>query len=261
MRGHSRIPKWAEYGNGIYVRSLIISTHAYGCVNLAMEDIVHAFRITMNHGDGAIRGIDARWDRDRHPMSSCAGAGQTLENLVGLPLDGDLFSLARQTDPRQQCTHMFDMLCLAVQHAHLGLEDRRYDVLVPDALGTRSIATLHLNGREVLEFEFDDDLRLIRPAPCAGLSVLKGFMSWVRAHVPPPDQPLYFVMQKALFVSQAQKMDLASMGGLPGTLSGPPLGTCFGSQPHRYESSIRMHSLRRFDRNNLHDVLAFQVPR
>jgi hypothetical protein len=261
MSAPSRIPSWTAYGDGVYVRSLLISTTEPGTVSLAMEDIVHAFQIRMTHGDGVIRGIDARWDRDRHPLSSCAGAGLALESLVGCSLASDLFSLGRQADSRQHCTHMFDMLCLAAQHACLGLEDRRYDVVVPDAPGARAVATLYLNGRSVLEFEFDDDLRLTRPEPCAGLSALKGFMGWVRDHVPPADQTLYFVMQKALFVSRAQKVDLASMGGLAGTLSGPPPGSCFGSQSPRFEVSIRTHSLRRFDRSNFHDVLAFHSPR
>lgn len=254
------IPAWPGYGSGVYVRSLALTTPAPGRVCLAMEDIVHAFQITMTHAEGRITGIEANWDRERYPHTSCAGAGLALPAMVGCPLGDDLFAVPRHGDARQHCTHMFDMLCVAVQHAHQGLEDRRYDVVVPDAVGGLQVATLSLNGRAVLVFEFDDDLVLHSPPACQGLSVLRGFMPWVRANVPVQAHTLYFIMQKALFVSRAQKLDLAAMVGQRATLSGPPAGTCFGSQPERVAHAVRMPSLRRLNAQTAGQVLAFFKP-
>lgn len=254
------IPRWPGYGSGVYVRALAIATPAPGRVCLAMEDIVHAFQVTMTHVDGVITGIEAQWDTQRFPHTSCPGAAQHLQAMVGCPLGDDLFAVARQRDGREHCTHMFDMLCIAVQHAHQGLADRRYEVVVPDTLSGPQVATLRVNGEAVLVFEFDDDLCLLSPPACQGQSVLRGFMPWVRANVPAHDHVLYFFMQKALFVSRAQKLDLAAMAGLPATLSGPPSGACYGSQPGRFEHGVRTSSLRRLDPTTAGQLLQFFKP-
>jgi hypothetical protein len=255
----ARIPDWPGYGSGVYLRSLAITTPAPEQVHLAMEDIVHAFEVTMTHADGVVTGVEGRWHR--HPFTSCAGAGQALQRLVGTPLSRQLFDLVRPIDTRQQCTHLFDMACLGLLHVAWGHADRRYDVVVPDAPDGPCTATLSVDGEPVLVCELDADLQVLGPAPLRGQRVLQGFMRWVVANVPAEQQGLYFFFQKALFVSRAQKMDLAAMGGQPAPLSGPPAGTCFGSQSPLYEASTRLHTLRRFDANTFSQALSFVAPR
>jgi hypothetical protein len=260
MSTYTRIPAWAGYGSGVYVRSLALTTPAPGRVCLAMEDTFHAFQITLTHEGGTVSSVVGRWER--HPLTSCAGAGEALQQMVGTPLSDSLAAITSRTDARQQCTHMYDMACLAALHAHQGRPDLRFDVLVPDAdtFDGAVTATLSTNGQPQLSLTISSDWQIAEPAALRGVSVLKGFMKWVGAHLPAEDYPLYFMLQKALFVSGGQRLDLGAMDDQPGHLSGPPAGTCFGSQPERYADARRAGPPRRFDRSNAHEVLQFFKP-
>jgi hypothetical protein len=254
------LPYRTAYGDGVFVRSLAIGSPAPGRTSLAMEDPVHSFQIDFSHVEGRITGVEARWDR--HPLSSCAGAPDALADMVGCRLSESVFEISRHTDASRQCTHLHDMFCIAATHAHRGLPDCRWDVVVPDAIDGKVTATLLRNGEVVLTLVLEPDGHTIfAPEPCRGLSVLKGFMAWVRRHVPSEQHEQYFLMQKALFLTQIQKIDAESLIGQPAAMSGPPTGTCFGSQAGRYESSTRVGVIRRFRPEMTGDVLHFFRPR
>jgi hypothetical protein len=255
-----KLPYRAAYGDGVFVRSLALCSPAPGRTSLAMEDPVHSFQIDFAHADGIVTQVDARWDR--HPLSSCGGATDALSAMVGCRLSDSVFDISRHTDASRQCTHLHDMFCIAATHAHQQRPDCRWDVVVPDAIEGRLTATLSRNGEAVLALSLEADGHTIfEPEPCRGLSVLKGFMAWVRTHVPREQHDQYFLMQKALFLAQIQKIDAESLIGQQAFLSGPPAGTCFGSQPERYESSTRVGVIRRFSAETSGDVLRFFRPR
>jgi hypothetical protein len=239
------LPYREAFGDGVFVRSLEIRTPSPGRISLAMEDPVHAFRIDFAHRGGIVTEVSAAWDR--HPMSSCVGAPDALQQMVGCPLGDSVFDIARHTDSLQQCTHLHDMFCIAATHACQQRPDCRWDVIIPDARDGRVTATLTRNGKAALTLTLERDYQTIaEPEACRGLSVLKGFMAWVRAHVPAEQQLHYFLMQKALFLSQIQKIDAERLIGQQAMLSGPPTGTCYGSQAVRYAGSIRVGEIRRF---------------
>ncbi|WP_321884661.1 hypothetical protein [Paraburkholderia bannensis] len=253
------MPYRAAYGSGIYVRSLAIRSPEPGRVSLAMEDPVHAFRIDFAHRDDVVTAIQGVWMRQ--PLSSCALAPEALaEAMVGCRLSDNVFDVARQTDAATQCTHLYDMFCLAATHAHARRADCRYDVTVPDALDGPRQATLARNGETLLTFAIDDNDTIVEPAACRGIGVLKGFMAWVRANVPAHQHEHYFIMQRALFVARSQRIDIESLIGEAAKASGPAAGTCFGSQPHRYETARRIGVVKRFDRDTIGDALSFFEP-
>lgn len=254
------MPSRAAYGNGVFVRSLAIRSPEPGQVSLAMEDPVHAFQIHFSHSGGHVTKIDAAWVRS--PLSSCGGAADALAGAMqGCRLSDNLFDIARHTDASSQCTHMYDMFCLAATHAHAHRDDCQYDVIVPDAPAGPRRATLERNGEVLLELSIDDSDAIIAPQAWRGVSVLKGFMAKVRADVPAQLHEYYFIMQRALFVARSQFIDLESMIDEPAKHSGPPDGTCFGSQLPAYESAVRTGVLRRFDRESAGDILRFFKPR
>lgn len=254
------MPYRAAYGNGVYVRSLAIRSPAPGRVSLAMEDPVHAFQIDFEHHDDRVTSVRARWVRQ--PLSSCALApGALADAMVGCRLSDNLFDIARHTDAASQCTHMYDMFCLAATHAYARRADCRYDVTVPDAVDGPRRATLTRNGETLLAFAIDGNDTIVDPPAYGGIGVLKGFMAWVRAHVPPQQHEHYFIMQRALFVARSQRIDIESMIGERASRSGPAAGTCFGSQPQRYETALRVGVVRRFDHETAGDALNFFDPR
>ena len=254
----SRPHSGRSHGSNVFVRSLAIVSPWPGRISLAMEDTAHAFQVSFSFEHGRITGVQAAWER--HPLSSCSGAAIALRQTIGLRLADSLFDVTRQADRRLQCTHMYDMLCLAVLHAHHGRDDRRYDVVIPDPVDGIGVATLTCNGRTVLELALEDHDRIVRPERWEGVSVRKGFMPWVQQNVPPDEQEFHFIMQKALFIARGQKRSVGFTAGTPATLSGMAAGTCFGSQPERYADAVRLGTSRRFSQETASDVIRFFKP-
>lgn len=249
------MPVRRDYGTGAFVRSLAICSPAPGHVSLAMEDPVHAFSIDFEHALGVVRKVNARWER--HPMSSCGGSSAALLAMEGCALSSDLFDITRHADASQQCTHMYDMLCLAIKHAHEQAADCRYDVVVPDAIDAPVTATLYKDGKEVLSLQLRDYENIVAPDAYAGLSIFKGFMGWVRKNRPQAEWVHHFLLQKALFVGRVQTMDAEAMVGMSSRLSGPNDGTCYGSQTERYADALRVGEIRRFDKDSAPQLLRF----
>jgi len=251
--GH--MPLRTDYGDYVFIRSLSIRSPAPGHVNLAMKDVAHSFHMDFTHDDGKVTSINAAWIRE--PLSSCGGAPLALEALVGCTLSDTIFSVARHIDSRQQCTHMFDMFCLAATHTHEQRPDYRYDVVIPDSVDGPVVATLNRNGEKLLEFEMErqDYQTIVRPEPCRGVNILNGFLPWVRGNVPADQHEHYFIMQKALFIARIQLVNLDSIVGKSATLSGPPDGSSYGSQAERYQAAVRIAPPSRWRSEEIDKVL------
>lgn len=246
------VPTRSAYGDSVFVRSLSICSPAPGSVSLTMNDTAHDFRIDFTHEGGKVASVKAAWNL--YPLSSCAEATQSLQAMVGSRLSDCHFAIARQSEPKQHCTHMYDMFCLAATHAHEQRPDYRYEVVVPDSVDGPLLATLTRNGDKQLMMELENYRTIVQPAPCRGRSVLKGFMPWVKANVPEDQHVHYFIMQKALFVALTQKFDFESTLGKSARLSGPPDGSCYGSQPERYHAALRVSVPRSISRETANPV-------
>lgn len=250
-------PAKPDYGSDVFVRSIIIATTRPGHVALALEDTGHAFRIDFAHDDKYITAIKAEWIR--HPLTSCPGAVNQLQKLIGCPLSDDLFAIADFTLPRSHCTHMFDAMAVAIVHAKQQREDCRYDIIVPDAgsIDRPVQASLDRNGTTVLTLELQDYSYIIAPAPYAGRGVFKGFLKWARNKFDSETVEHCYLMQKALIPAGGQSIDLESGFGEAAPLHGPPEGSCFGSDASRYKSAVTTDSLRRFKKESNIELLKF----
>ena len=184
---------------------------------------------------------------------------KTLAASVGQPLGGHLFSVMQMTDRVQQCTHQYDLFCLAVTHAFHHREDRRYDIIVTDPTeGDLVPTTLYINGQPRLDWLVQDYERLESPEHCRGVNTMKGFTNWVKANIPADQHELYFMAQRAWFVARTQKLDIEAMEGQPAPWSGPPAGNCHGTQAQRYAAAVRMdNSMRRFTPGGDNATLTF----
>ena len=244
-----------DYGDYVFIRSLSIRSPAPGHVSLAMEDVAHSFHMDFTHDGSKVTSIKAAWSRE--PLSSCTGSPQALEALVGCPLSDNIFSIGRNIDSRQLCTHMYDMFCLAATHAYEQRPEYRSDVVIPDSADGPVLAALNRNGEKQLEFEMErqDYQTIVRPEPCRGMNILKGFLPWVRVNVQADQHEHYFSMQKALFIARIQLFNLESTVGKSATLSGPPEGSCYGSQAERYQNAVRIYPPLRWRRDELGKVL------
>lgn len=252
------LPLNPDYGRGQYIRSLIITTPEPHRVRLAMEDTEHAFQIGFTHDGRQVTDVDARWER--HPMSGCAGAAGALREMVGCPLSGDLYAISRYADKLHQCSHLFDMLCLGIVHAWHQRDDRRYDVVIPDAPSGLLDLTLKLNGAVVLELAVKDYQHIVKPEKYGGISWNRGFSRWAKDNLSETEFEYAFIAQRGLFVGMARRRDFSNTVGKPATLSGPPAGACFMSQPERRAASYRVGSARNLADSTEEDLLRFFTP-
>lgn len=238
------LPPNPNYGKGFFVRALQITTPAPGRILLGMEDIGHALQIAFEHDGARITAIEGRWQR--HPLSSCTGAAAELEKMVGCPLGDNVLAPRQFADERQHCTHFFDMLRLGITHAWHRREDRRYEVFMADAPQGPLVAELTLNGQQVMALTLDNYV-IAKPDRFAGVSIFEGFMKWAAANLSPEDFEYAFIVQRAVFVSRGRLLDMRAAIGLPAELSGPPIGSCYGSQPQRIAGAVRLPTHVSFD--------------
>lgn len=190
-------------------------------------------------------------------MSGCAGAAHALRAMAGCPLSGDLLATSRYTDKQLQCSHLFDMLCLGISHAWHRREDRRYDVIIPDApTGLLSI-TLKLNGSVVLKLAVKDFQFIVEPEEYGGISWHRGFSRWAAENLSDTEFEYAFIAQRALFVALARRRDFSDTVGKSAAISGPPSSACFMAQPERRASSFRVGSARNLSGASEEDLLRF----
>jgi hypothetical protein len=251
-------PANPHYGTGVALRALLLSRPAPGQLQLGMEDMAHAFRIDLQHDAGHITALNAEWVR--RPLSSCAGADQHLQQLVGLRLQDDLFTLSRLPEKHQHCTHMFDMLVLAVTHAREQRPDTRYDMLLPDNPSGPVTASLQVNGRTRLSLQLDDYEQIVAPEPFAGRSIYRGFLPWAQANLSAEQAEHAYLLQKTLFIARGQLMDVEALVGDAAARTGPPANTCFGTRADRYGDAVRLDTMRRFGADATTQVLHFMAP-
>jgi hypothetical protein len=199
------VPLCAEYGTGTYRRRILVIA-SDGAVTGELEDDFHHFRATLEH-DGQ-RVTRATGEALRVPWTTCPGAVRPIALLEGLPLTESLRAAAKHTNPRAQCTHLFDSACLAVAFvaAHPGSRgERTYDAAVPDRIGGRTSPTLAIDGREVLRWEVDGN-QIAAPLLFAGQALTGGgFGRWVEGTLPPPEAVHAIVLQKALFIAAGRR--------------------------------------------------------
>jgi hypothetical protein len=231
------IPPNPDYGDGFFIRSLAIRTPQPNRVLLGMEDEGHAFQVAIEHDGKVVTAVDARWHR--HPLSTCPGAPEALHALVGCPLSDNVFAPQHFTDPRQQCTHMFDMIRFALVHAWHGRGDRRYDAIIPDAPEGPQTCRLLANGELLIELQVDGDM-IIAPASFKGASFARGFGSWAAANLQPEQREWVLFLQRAYFVSLGRRGDYSAFNYQPVALSGLEPGVCYTTQPGRFEQAVQL---------------------
>jgi hypothetical protein len=154
-----------------------------------LEDDFHHFGVELRHNGGAVLAVEGR--AERFPRDTCPGAIGILQEAVGTPLDERCTVLGRHTNMRMHCTHLYDLLGLAIAHAASGREHRRYDAMVPERqnrntdaqgieVGGSTRPELYRDGVLVLWWQLEGNL-VTAPARYEGLSLGRGFREWTES--------------------------------------------------------------------------------
>ena len=208
-----------------------------GVVRAALEDDFHHFRVEVHAAHGKVDKV--RGDALRNPNTLCPSAADQLQDLLGAELSPYSYSVLRQTDARQQCTHMIDLAGLAIAAGSRGDTNRTYMAEVVDAgNGKPRQASLFRNEQLCLEWSFlgrDKGDIIAAPEDMAGLPLGRGFTNWASTLDDPEASEAALVLRRAIFISHGRKYDLDAPGNQRG-----PIGGCWAWQPERADQAERV---------------------
>lgn len=210
-----------------------------------LEDDFHHFEVTLTHDGDTV--VGASLESRRWPWATCPDAGANLERLVGMTLSDRCTAVAAVTDPRQQCTHQFDLAGLCVSHAARGTDRRQYDVaLFPEGDVIRP--RLWRDGELVHEWTLTtaDGNRpkgapnwvLSDPAPFTDAPWRGGFIRWADATFAPLDAEAAIILRRACDIGMGRGMDLEAIDCAI-ELAGIMTGVCYSMQPEQMPVAFR----------------------
>lgn len=219
-----------------------------------LEDDFHHFGIELRHDGDKVLSVQGH--AERFPRDTCPGAVGVLQELVGMPLDLRSTALGAHTNMRQHCTHLYDLLGLAIAHAASGRTHRRYDAMVPDRetsthvdeyghMGGRSEPVLYRDGVEVMRWRLQGEL-VQGPERYAGVSLGRGFRAWTES-LDVEEAEAAHVLRRATLIALGRLIDLQA---LPADALKWTEGVCHSFQPETFARSTRTpDSIREFTDN------------
>lgn len=207
----------------------------------SLVDDCHAFELAIEHSNTHLLGIKGLWQR--HPHTSCDGAQHAMQQLAGVPLSSNVFQLRNEANSQLYCTHMFDLVSLAIVHIQQKRDNRLYRIDVHDSPYFPQSIEIWMDKHLILSAKVDAT-HFVQPNYLEGAPTRKGFYQWAREHLNKEQQELGLIAQMALFVSYSRHFDLNAMKGAPAIDVGPKLGSCFALQPERADNSVRLASYR-----------------
>jgi hypothetical protein len=206
-----------------------------------LEDQAHGMRCLIEHDGRVITGVTS--DFRRFPMTTCIGAGEPLEQIVGEPVGSDFRTFFRDGRARMNCTHMFDIAWLATAHAARGETVRTYDVEVPDEVDGRTEVRLFRDGERLLRWTLYKSI-VQAPEEMAGRHLFGGFTSWALEKLAGDDLEAALVLQKGYFVAQARRW-VVEPGLLRPREKAAHAGVCHGYGHARIDQAARLPESRR----------------
>jgi hypothetical protein len=254
---------------GAYRRRIRTVTLEPGTVWGGLEDDFHHFEVTVRH-DGAVV-TDLVMEARRWPWATCPEAGEPLRSLIGMELSERCTAVAAVMDPRQCCTHQFDLAGLCVSHAARGTEINQYDIELtppeersperPRSAEAEAIRRgewvarpkLWQKGALVLEFELavgrSRTRDLLGPEPFTAAPWRGGFIAWADQNLPAEEAERAIVLRRSCDIGMGRSMDLEA---IPVALELGPImtGVCYAMQPENMPRGVRNRgSIRDFARH------------
>ncbi len=248
---------------GSYRRRIRLVADGPGGVDAGMEDDLHYFTVHVGHDGERVRSVSAQ--SLRQPWSTCHEAAEPLRVLEGMPLSPSCLAVGARADATHHCTHMFDLVGLAVAHAwrvgNGGAPRRQYDVAMPylpmaEATRRPRELTLHRDGGPVLTFTVAG-LEVSGPEPYGDADARGGFFRWAEATFPPDDAEAAIVLKRASLIGLSRGLDLdrhPTIADMPGVAP-----VCWTQQPERAPVAFRVKGMIR-DHDPDPDAMLAQGP-
>ena len=209
-----------KYGQGVFRRRIRLvhtrHTATTGEVHGALEDCNHGFQSTVSYRDGIVTAVKPQFMRI--PFTTCDGAWQPLQKLVGAPTHATPAELLAVAPPLANCTHLHDLTLLAIAHTQRREDVVQYDVEVSDAKQDgishlRVWRTADEGSRMLMHHWQSKNYQLCAPAALDGKPLFMGFSRWANEVFSGLENEAAFVLQKGNLVSIGRMLDVDAMEG------------------------------------------------
>jgi len=224
----------------VFYRRLLFDVTSSEC-SIAMEDEHHYFVIQLGHDGQRITSLNSK--ALRTPWSVCPQADLRLQDFVGQPLRERIAVTLDDIDGKQQCTHQYDLLMLALSQA-LRPGRREYLCKVTGAMHEYRHAQLWLNDGQLLDWHLQGTR--IDSEDVFDQQDLRSIMGWADSMLDNQTLEALYVQRRAVMVAAAKGVNLDMISDA-GKLMKHRSGACFAFQPERAHQATRMLGSTRSD--------------
>ena len=232
----------------VFFRRVIFDVSPTEC-RVAMEDEHHYFVLQLGHDGERITSVAST--ARRTPWTLCPEAERQLQAFVGQPLRQRIAINLPDIDSKQQCTHQYDLLMVALSQA-LRPGRREYVAKVRGAMHEYRHAELWLDDAKLLDWRLRGTV--IDSADQCNQQDLRSIMPWADEHLDDQMLEALFVQRRAVMVAASKgfNLDLIPNAGVAMRVRA---GACFVFQPERAQQAVRIVGSTRQDVTKKEDLL------
>ena len=224
-----------DYGHGA-TRRRVRLWNDNGGVSAILSDIFHEMHCHIAHDGVNITGVEGTMLRV--PTSSCAGAVAPLRELIGTPLRVSPREIYRGGRILQHCTHLFDLVVLAIGHASRGeCGERLFDAIVPDTLDAVFEAEINLDGALVHRWTIEQGV-IQAPAILYGKSLFKGFSTWSSKLFDGSEWDAAMILARTCMIAGGRAYLTDVWKGEPIARNNTIIGACYSYAPERLQEGV-----------------------
>lgn len=217
----------------VFYRRVIFDVTPTEC-RVAMEDEHHYFVLQLGHDGERITSVTST--ARRTPWTLCPEAERQLQAFVGQPLRQRIAINLPDIDSKQQCTHQYDLLMVALSQA-LRPGRREYVAKVVGAMHEYRHAQLWLDDEMLLDWRLRGTV--IDSQDQCNQHDLRSIMPWADEHLDEQMLEALFVQRRAVMVAASKGFDLDLIPNA-GVAMRARAGACFVFQPERAEQAVRI---------------------
>jgi len=232
----------------VFFRRVIFDVSPTEC-RVAMEDEHHYFVLQLGHDGERITSVAST--ARRTPWTLCPEAERQLQAFVGQPLRQRIAINLPDIDSKQQCTHQYDLLMVALSQA-LRPGRREYVAKVVGAMHEYRHAQLWLDDEKLLDWRLRGTV--IDSEDQCNQQDLRSVMPWADEHLDDQMLEALFVQRRAVMVAASKGFDLDLIPNA-GVAMRARAGACFVFQPERAAQAVRVMGSTRQDVRGTGDLL------
>jgi len=227
-------PPNPNYGADACRRRISLITER-GIVRAHLSDNFHEMRCLVRHDGRTITAIEA--ETLRIPTSACPAAIAQLHQFVGLPVGAPAKLLYSGGQARQHCTHLLDLVVIAIRHTAREPGETTYEAQVPDETNEPVKLTITRNGVPVHEWSARDGV-ILEPSALAGRTLDRGFAAWASETFDEDDFEAATILSRTWLIAVGRLYRTDQAAGQPASINLQMFGRCFAYSRPQIDSAV-----------------------